>query len=378
MNNRKVIFRAEVLTHYREAFHELVREKLADRNVDYILKVGRPRGAEASKGDTVELPWASPMRSVGFGPRQRLLWQSGLSDIRADLIIVGQENRIVSNYPLQAMRSFLPARIAFFGHGRNFQAADPNSLAERWKRFWSGKVDWWFAYTRQTKDHLTQQGYPVDRITVFENAVDTSQLIEQRDAVSPDRLKSLQNELGISGQNVGIFVGGLYEEKRLEFLIEAARAIKERLHDFHLLIVGGGPELESLRARVNDLDWVHVTGPRFGIEKVELMMLASVFLMPGLVGLAVLDAAALGLPTLTTAYPFHSPEVAYLINGMNGLIADDWRNSSAYADQVVRLLGDEQTLARMRAEAAKLAKLYTVENMAERFAQGVLKALDVT
>lgn len=375
MTNPKVVFRAEVLTHYRESFHELVRAKLAEHGVDYILKVGRPRGAEAAKGDTIKLPWAAPMRSVGFGPRQRLLWQSGLSDIRADLVIVGQENRIISNYPLQALRSILPTRVAFFGHGRNFQAEDTNSLAERWKRFWLGKVDWWFAYTQQTKIHLIQQGFPADRITVFENAVDTSQLVKQRDAVSPERLLRLRSELGIAGQNVGIFVGGLYGEKRLGFLIEAARAIKERLPDFHLLIVGGGPELESLKAQVKDLHWVHVTGPRFGAEKVMFMKLARVFLMPGLVGLAILDAAALGLPTLTTAYPFHSPEVAYLENRVNGLMVDDWENPSAYADQVVGLLGDEETLSRMRAQATKLAQHYTIENMAERFAQGVLKAL---
>jgi L-malate glycosyltransferase len=38
-------------------------------------------------------------------------------------------------------------------------------------------------------------------------------------------------------------------------------------------------------------------------------------LMPGLVGLAVLDAFADGIPRVTTVIEYHSPEIEYLVPG---------------------------------------------------------------
>ena len=375
MTNPQVVFRAEVLTHYREAFHELVRANLADRGVEYILKVGRPRGAEAAKQDIIELEWTSAMRSIGFGPRKRLLWQFGFSDLGADLLIIGQENRIISNYPIQLLRRLAHAKIAFFGHGRNFQSRNPDGRAERWKRKWATKVDWWFGYTQETKAHLVAAGFPADRITVFENAVDTTEVRRLANAVSTDALAHRRAALGIEGCNTAVFVGGLYQDKRLDFLIAAARQVRSRVPDFELIIVGGGVDFERLKALVAEDEWIKLTGPLFGAEKVETMSLASLWLMPGLVGLGLLDAAACGLPTVTTAFPYHSPEIAYLEDGMNGVIVKEWEDPAAYATAVVDLIQNPAVLSRMQAQARRTAERYTIENMAGRFTQGVLEAL---
>lgn len=83
------------------------------------------------------------------------------------------------------------------------------------------------------------------------------------------------------------------------------------------------------------------------------MLLARVFLMPGLVGLAILDAGAAGLPLVTTDYPWHSPEIAYLDPGVNGLPIRLWRDPGAYVDAVAGLLADSAWLASMRAEAIR-------------------------
>jgi glycosyltransferase involved in cell wall biosynthesis len=118
-----------------------------------------------------------------------------------------------------------------------------------------------------------------------------------------------------------------------------------------------------------------VLGPRFGAEKVELMRLGKLFLMPGLLGLAILDAAAAGLPTITTAYPWHSPEIAYLDDGVSGLMVRDWQDPRSYADAVTALLLDRPRLNAMAAAACAMVDYYSVEAMAERFAKGVLAAL---
>ncbi len=151
--------------------------------------------------------------------------------------------------------------------------------------------------------------------------------------------------------------------------------MRDRVPDFELLVVGGGIELPLMRELAASRPWIKVTGPRFGAEKVELMLLGKLFLMPGLVGLAVVDAGAAGLPTVTTAFPYHSPEIAYVEHGVNGVIVSEWEDPAAYADAVAGLLEDLPRLAAMQAAATQMAGRLTIEAMAERFAEGVLRAL---
>ncbi|KQN01156.1 hypothetical protein ASE82_16925 [Sphingomonas sp. Leaf230] len=105
------------------------------------------------------------------------------------------------------------------------------------------------------------------------------------------------------------------------------------------------------------------------------MLLGQVFMMPGLIGLAILDAGAAGLAIATTDFPWHSPEIAYLEPGVSGLKVADWENPEAYAAEVAALLLDRPALDRMRAAARSMAERYSIEAMAQNFASGVLKAL---
>ena len=55
--------------------------------------------------------------------------------------------------------------------------------------------------------------------------------------------------LGLINRRVIIAVGRLVPIKNMALLVDAMRAVRERVSDAHLLIVGEGPELENLRAR---------------------------------------------------------------------------------------------------------------------------------
>ena len=67
-------------------------------------------------------------------------------------------------------------------------------------------------------------------------------------------------------------------------------------------------------------EWAHYVGPLFGQARVPYFLLADVFLMPGAIGLAVLDCFALQLPMLTTTFRYHGPERAYVIDQVNGIV----------------------------------------------------------
>lgn len=371
-----VTFVTRILTHYRIPFHEAVRSALAAASIDYRLVHGQPDGEEVAKGDLATVPWATQVRNRPLFGRGKLVWQPIGHAVRdSDLLVLGQENQLLVNYPLQLLPASLRPKIALWGHGRNFQARNCNSRAEQWKRYWARRADWWFAYTVETHRHVASLGFPADRITVFNNAVDTAKVRAQAAAVTLERCAARRAELGMGDGPTAIFVGGLYADKRLTFLINAVDRVQRRLPGFTLLVAGGGVDRPLVEKLAADRPWIKVLGPRFGTDKVELMRLADLFLMPGLLGLAVLDAAAAGLPTVTTAFPWHSPEIAYVEHGVNGLIVADWQDPVAYGDVVANLLADRKRLVAMTAQAKALSQRYTIEAMAERFATGACAAL---
>jgi glycosyltransferase involved in cell wall biosynthesis len=119
--------------------------------------------------------------------------------------------------------------------------------------------------------------------------------------------------------------------------------------------------------------WTRWVGARFGREKAAHMAMAQITLNPGLVGLGILDTFVCETPILTTDCGVHSPEIAYLENGVNGLMtADDLKS---YADAGIRLLRDTHMLETLRKGCAESAREYTVENMARRFADGIESAI---
>jgi glycosyltransferase involved in cell wall biosynthesis len=172
---------------------------------------------------------------------------------------------------------------------------------------------------------------------------------------------------------VGIFCGALNQAKSLSFLIEASRRIKAHVPAFHLVIIGGGAEEFTVKKIVKDLLWVHCVGPQFGKEKAELLAISDVFLLPGAVGLAVLDAFAAGLPMLTTRIPIHGPEIEYLEEGVNGLMTDP--QPEAYAEAVSSVLSVDEQLSRLRAGAKASAGKCSIENMVANFRTGIRLAL---
>lgn len=361
--------------HYRYPFHAKLREILGARDIDYTVSYCAPYGENLAKRDNVDIGWGSKVPLIRFSAGAHLQWAP--SEVwRSDLVILQQENRLLLNYPCQLLSLLGLRKVAFYGHGRNFQAPNSESRTERWKRYWATKVDWWFGYTDETRRYIANLGFPEDRITVFNNAVDTTKLATEAAAVGSDDLTRLRRDLGIQGCNVGIYVGGLYAEKRLAFLIEALDLIRRGVPDFEFIMVGGGPELPAMQAAAAVRPWLKVVGPKFGKDKTELMSLAHAFLIPGLVGLAILDAGIMGLPVITTNFPYHSPEIAYLEEGRNGIMVRPWQDVNAYAAAVIGLLsGPPERCAAMSTAAREIASHYTIAAMAERFAGGVVQAL---
>src|SRR5215217_2335229 len=232
------------LPQWRRHFFELLKERLDELGVEFVLIYGQPGSIDAAKKDTVELPWAYKVENkiLRFHSRE-VYWQPCLGLLRdVDLVIVEQASKLLVNYVLLTQYLLGLRRLAFWGHGKNFQAHGGNSISEAVKRFVSRRVHWWFAYNELSAMVVRDIGFPANRITSVQNAIDTSGLIEARDKISPEVVEALREDLRLKGENVCIYVGGMYPEKRLGFLLESCERVRKKIPNFEMIFIGSGKD----------------------------------------------------------------------------------------------------------------------------------------
>lgn len=380
LSRRRVVMLVSSLRHYHAQFYELLRQHLARDGVIFELVYTTPQGVEGGRGDTVELPWAQHVRQrrVHLG-HYELTWLEAMDVVAgSDLVVVQQATKRVENYALLAKQAFSGPRVAFWGHGRNFQATSLlQSLAETVKRAVLGQAHWFFAYNDVSAEVLEASGFPHDRVTVVGNTIDTRSLAAARDRVGEDDKEDLRARIGIRSVNVGVYCGSMYPEKRLPFLVDSALEIRSLVPDFELVCIGDGVDRDVVDRAAERHDWIHSVGPQFGDDLARHFALARVLLMPGLVGLAILDGFVLGVPLVTTSDALHSPEIAYLEDGVNGIMVHGDGSNGSYAEAVASVLTDDELHSRLTAGCRSSARFYSVEHMAELYATGVLDALDM-
>jgi glycosyltransferase involved in cell wall biosynthesis len=238
------------------------------------------------------------------------------------------------------------------------------------------RVDWWFAYTQMTIDVLNKAGYPAAQMTCLDNAIDTTSFKADLASWSEEDITIEKLCIGIGkGSPVGVFCGSLYPDKKLDLLIASADLIRQQVPDFSLVVLGDGPSMPEMVAAASTRPWLHLLGVRKGREKALYFRMGDVMLNPGLVGLHIVDAFCGGMVMVTTRNARHSPEVAYLRDGENGLYTND--TPAAYSQAVLDLIRDPARLHRMKAVALADSNRYTLEHMVAAFAEGIERCLMV-
>ena len=127
---------------YRRDFYNGLRKVLSENNIELLLLYGQPSPRDALKNDTIDIDWAVkvPSKIWEFGHTE-LYWQPVLSYLRdVDLVIVEQASKLLVNYVLLIQHWFNIRKLAFWGHGKNFQENSANHFGEWIKRKVSTRI----------------------------------------------------------------------------------------------------------------------------------------------------------------------------------------------------------------------------------------------
>lgn len=370
---RILIIQAE-MKHYRVPFFSKLHEALRQDGIELAVAYSAQNRKQATRGDSAELPPEIGRKVPGYWFADRFLYQSLWKEVwGADLVIVGNENKYIINPFLLLLSALRLKTVAFWGLGPNMHP-DRTAFSEWIKQKMVTSVDWWFAYTETIVEYLRQHGMPADRVTNVQNASDTVELRRQLSEIQDDDAARAKVALTGSGSSkVGIYCGFLGGIKAVPMLVAAARLVRQRCPDFHLVIVGNGPDRSWLKQAISQDPWIHYRGSQFGRQSAMLYKIADVFLLAGTAGLAIVDSFAAGLPLIATQLPTHPPEISYLRDGENGRLTA--HTAVAFADAVVEVLTTPELMARLRRGAERAGSQYTIEAMVENYRAGINQCL---
>ncbi len=365
------------LHQYRLPFYERLEQKLSQKGIHLRLVMGGGLPEDEAKGDRAALPWAETrdFRSISLAGRT-LLWQSGFDVARdSDLIITEQASKQLFNLVLSFGQRRFGTRHAFWGHGRNFQSSVEGTAGEGLKRLMTRRAHWFFSYNDLSTAAAVDFGMNPERVTAVMNSTDTTSIRNVRRGLDSQIEAQIRAELQMGSGPVALYLGGVYEHKRPQFVIDAAEHIRSLIPDFEMLVIGDGSAGPLMTEAAKRHSWFHHLGACYGDERIALASIASVQLMPGLVGLNIVDAFALGIPTVTTNIDYHSPEIEYMVDGVNGLITSENATPEDFGSTVADLLSDPDRLEAMSFSAELASYEFSIEDMTERFADGIVQAL---
>lgn len=228
-------------------------------------------------------------------------------------------------------------------------------VAER-RNTWHGRLDRWtntlvernVCVSRGVAEFMEQRvGLDPRKTVVIPNAIDPEPYQNARPAdLTP---------LGIPpGSPVLITIGRLEPQKGIDVLLDAAAIALRQFADVHFLIVGDGPDRQSLEQRSQQLGIaanVHWAGRRSDVP--NLLAASTGLVLPsrweGMPNV-VLEAMAVGKPVVATDVEGVCELVRPDINGW--VVAKE--NPQALAESLIRLLSNPQASAKMGCESQSI------------------------
>ena len=358
----RVVFVQKFVPHYRLPFFSLVRQELASRGIEFVLVYGQPDPYEGSKVKMEYPVWGNRVKNhIVKLAGKYIYWQRATRFVqKGDLVVAEHAAKLLDNYVFYLWCQIGYVQFSYFGHGENFQKTHELPLSSWLKKLMIRRVSHWFAYTEISRQSLIRQSVEVGRITVVNNTLKTPVVPVDTQNKNPNKY---------------LYIGGLYADKKLEWILEAGQRLADVIVEFELHIVGDGP----LRSLIEDAEaaypWLHYHGSLYGEERDRILGESAAILMPGLVGLVAIDSFHFQCPIITSAAGQHSPEVAYLEHDYNSIVDDIGTGVDSFTNAILRFHGNRDLVQTLYNGCRESAREYTLENMVQRFCNGAESCL---
>lgn len=122
-------------------------------------------------------------------------------------------------------------------------------VVSRWLETWALKrANHVFTICEGLRSDIVARGIPAAKVTVISNAVDIEAF---EPGGQPDA--ALKSRLGLQDASVIGFIGSFYAYEGLDLLLDALPGILVQRPDVRVLLVGGGPQDEALKAQAQRL-----------------------------------------------------------------------------------------------------------------------------
>lgn len=352
----------------------------------FAFTVFHGRGlAGRNAADTEEpLPLPEMRRRNRFWPdgSGRIAWTGGVLSVlvgRYDAVFAGLHVHDLAIWSLWlARRLFGRPRLLLSGH---FDLQPQDGAIRRLRRWLRVRMargaDAVLPYTPRGASNCLASGIPANRVFVAHNSLDVQAIRAAAAGVGPQAEEEARRRYGLHGLSVFLFVGRLYPAKRVDLAIAAVRALRQAGRPCVLLVVGDGVDRPRLEAMAAGDGAVRLLGALFDDANLApLFRLAVALVIPDAVGLAVVHAFAHGVPLVTCrGGAAHGPEIDYLRDGENGLLADA-PDAAALAAALASLLDRPDRLAALRREAYRTADTMGVDAAAAAMGAALTRALE--
>ena len=317
--------RAAVVYHFFAHYRGPVMRELLERGAhDYLLV-----GARRDPADSGIIPWEvsdparfleAPARFWPFG----ILWQKRLVGLalRPDLdaIVFLGDPHYASTWVAAALARVTGKRVVFWTIGWIREEEGPKA----WVRAAFLRI----AHSLLLYGHFSKmigltKGFRPERMHVVYNSLDYAEQKRQLARLPAGNREAVRRSLFQEPERpLLICVTRLVKKRGLDLLLEAMVLLKAQGRPMNLLLVGDGPERETLARFATEHGLtVMFYGPCYEEQRLcELVTAAEATVAPGMIGLAAMQSLAYGTPVVTHNDPNkQAPEWEAVVPGLGGV-----------------------------------------------------------
>lgn len=306
ISETKILFIQRVLTSYRLELLKLLCRDFEEVGIitskgdsEGTLKVAKFEQA-LSENNNLAIHQLSAIR-IGYTGESRttsfFLYPQAIKILkRYDVIVFEGTTNLINNIYLVPIARVLGKKTIWWDAGyslpvRSFKRKAIDNFVKPFVKITHAQM----AYSTLAKDYLTNY-MGAKKAFLNLNTINTSYF----DLISSEIEESI-NRYKFDPSNIKLlYVGVVEERKKVKDLIDIVDRLNLKNKKFTLTIIGGGNQLDELKAYTKHNKNIELPGPMYDKETLKSYYFNSdLFVLPGDGGLAILQSLLFGLPVLS-------------------------------------------------------------------------------